>query len=398
MLNNSSENIIKKINLFMNIYIIPKIDPNKIYWWFSMSGGKDSFVMAYSIYKWYKANNYQFHGEGICFRQWDKNIFFNELQNQINWIPITVIDVVEKTNMFVKYNKGEQAPCSLCSSVRKCVGDKYITENYRDGYINILARGLHLSDMAISFLWRDFWRIDTTDFALSLTKGNPFVKLDLEKEIFLCKPLCFVREYESQSLSNALGFKSVSCGCPAYKFPSRRDIVEESLRMLFNSDLWEFDVHGIDVYLNKITFGEDVSVLSSRGKEKKEPHLPIEFIQFAVDYWEKNIKSSLLFDTFSKNTKVFLDAIGIDYLVEHKGVDNSKIYYPKLLSDEELTEAEKRMVATAGPFWGAIGYDDISIRNSFLKLQQKIYGIEIDRFWSQVIPLLNQYYKEKDWL
>lgn len=380
------EIVLQKIDIYMQKYIIPHFNPSKIYWWFSLSGGKDSFVMAHSMNEWYKRNNFSFHAEGFCVSQWNKNASYSLLQEQISWMPVTIIDSVDLSRNTINYAPGDQAPCHDCSLIRKNIGDTFIKNNYKNGYINIIARGIHLSDMAISYLWRIFWDSDIESFTSNLEKGNPLVKINMQPIVYLAKPLCYVREYETQEYSSQLKFHSICCGCPACRYPSRRDIVEESLKLLFSSKKWEFEVYGIRNYLKLI--GDDASIeeISLSGLEFKKAHLPIEFFDYVLNHFKNDC-----FYNYSKST-FFLDDIGTDYLTEYKKYDFDKIIQPKLHSDVPLTFPEKSMIATVGPLWGCVGYQNKSMRNKLLKLQNEIYNIKIDYLWFQVIPLLRDFY------
>ncbi|MBQ7347260.1 MAG: hypothetical protein IJW55_04825 [Clostridia bacterium] len=388
--------LINKINLFMKNNILHTINPNKIYWWFSLSGGKDSYTMALAVYLWYQKYNYVFLGEGFFIKQWSDNDdkIYKHLCNNIYWMPVIMVDGITKTNDYTCYRPGEQAPCANCSKVRKEMGDQYILEHLKKGYYNIIARGLHLTDMAISYLWRIFWRINITNFAETLEKGNPFEKLALENDIYLAKPLCYVREFECEQFSKLFQYKPICCGCPACRYPSRRDIVEETLRLFFKDELWEFNVKGIDIYLNR-TNASCIKEISLKGRERKCSHLTLEFADYSLKYWKANEKKSLV-DKLNFNSTNFLDNIGCNFLVKSNLYHIDDFFLPKFFSEAPLYVEEKMMIATVGPFWGAIGYHNLSKRNYAFQLQEKIYGIKIDQLWSQVTPILQSFYKEKE--
>ena len=54
------------------------------------------------------------------------------------------------------------------------------------------------------------------------------------------------------------------------------------------------------------------------------------------------------------------------------------------------------MIATVGPFWGAAGYHNKEYKEYVYSLQSNIFGIKFDHLWSQVNPILQDYYKEKN--
>ena len=385
---NVFETVLCKIDVYMKKYILPCFDPSKIYWWFSLSGGKDSFTMAHAINEWYRRNNYTFQGEGFCISQWIENPMYSFLCKQIAWMPVTIIDGINLSKKTLNYVPGEQAPCRACSSIRKSIGDSYIIDHYKDGFINIIARGLHLSDMAISYLWRVFWDIDIDSFSTNLEKGNPLVKLDLQHLIYLAKPLSFVREYETQEYSKLMGYYSICCGCPACRYPSRRDIIEESLRLLFTSAKWEFDVYGIRKYVSLISDGAPIEEMSLAGIETKNAHMPAEFFDYVLKLFRN--KS---YQNHNKAT-LYLDDIGVNYITRHRKNYSSSILQAKFDSDIMLTASEKAIIATVGPYWGCIGYGDKSMRHYLIKQQKERYNFQIDYLWSQVIPLLNDFYAQ----
>ena len=383
--------LLQKINLFMNLYILHEMDPEKIFWWISLSGGKDSYTMAYSLFLWYQRYGYRFHASGFYISQWGNSNYYY-LQQKVQWMPIVMVDGALVTQKFVDYCPGMQAPCAKCSAARKYIGDQYILDNYKNGFSNIIVRGLHLTDMAISFLWRSFWGINTIEFANKLEKGKPFEKLDLEKPIYLAKPLCFVREYECERFARSVHFEPVCCGCPACKYPSRRDIVEESLRLLFTGDFWEFDVTGIKTYLKRINPNNDIREFSLKGNERKCMHLTSDFADYALDYWRAQVKKI----SINFNNALFLDMVGRNYLTKNESINADCIYMPKFFSGEDLNAVEKMMIATVGPFWGAIGYRDKKLREQIMQIQADIFKIKIDPLWTQVNTILNEYYKWKE--
>jgi len=89
----------KKIDMYMKYYVIPLFSPNELYWWFSLSGGKDSFCMCLGVYLWYKRNGYSFQGTAFLIKQWDNGVL-EALRKQINWIDIICIDAFVKLKVF----------------------------------------------------------------------------------------------------------------------------------------------------------------------------------------------------------------------------------------------------------------------------------------------------------
>ena len=74
-----------------------------------------------------------------------------------------------------------------------------------------------------------------------------------------------------------------------------------------------------------------------------------------------------------------------------QSVSESNLNFKLLTSPDSLTEFDRKMIATLGPYWGAISLKS-PLREVVFNLQKEIYGYGIDQNWSQVIDLLLLYY------
>ena len=202
---------------------------------------------------------------------------------QISWQDVQIIEANELTIQATRYEADQQAPCRLCSDVRRDLTDKLILGNANlsqsdSSKGHIVARGLHVSDTSISALWRYTMGNGAAQDMLSAGKGRPVSHL--YRNVYLAKPLYYVREFESQQYADMAGYRRSCCGCPACRYPSRRDIVEESIAGFLRSPLWEFDEPGMDDLLSESTPADTVGEIKRRsepGIETKRAHLPKAF-------------------------------------------------------------------------------------------------------------------------
>lgn len=378
----------KKIDLYMQKHILPMFHPERIHWVFSLSGGKDSFIMCNGIKQWYERNGYSLSASGLHIWQWGHNNIQKELQNKLPWLnEIHVLDGRMCTEDMLKNKVDQQAPCRSCSDIRRCLSDDFL-KKLDPGCPIILCRGLHFTDMAISILWRLAWYGPKAELE---DKGKPLVHLF--SQVYLSKPLCYFREYECQTIAEKYQYISIACDCPNNKYPGRRDIIEESLRHYYTSSLWEFDIPGTEIYLQKTLAINDVSVLkeiSLPGHEKKRNLIPEEFYDFVCKYYKESLDRKL-----SESRRGCIEN-GIDELLS-KGMYatdcDERMGCKLLLGYDELTDFDKRMIATMGPFWGAIAVPK-QLQRSYYQIQRDICGLELDIRWKQVYYLLKKYYNE----
>ena len=149
-----------------------------------------------------------------------------------------------------------------------------------------------MSDTAVSAAWRFAMGRNPAHELLSSGKAAPVS--ELPNGSLLVKPLFYVREFESQAFARETGFVAACCGCPACRYPSRRDVTEETFLLAFRRPLWEFDVPGV-CELIKARGGEvlgPVLEMSAPGLETKKNHLPPDFFRFAVEWYLRRLDKS----------------------------------------------------------------------------------------------------------
>jgi tRNA(Ile)-lysidine synthase TilS/MesJ len=384
-----------KIDYFMHKHVLHSFNPEDIFWWLSLSGGKDSYTMAKALKHWYDTNGYKMTACGLTIDQWG-NPFLKKLNESFQWLDLKIIDAKEKTLKYTKYQNGRQAPCRECADVRRTFTNQIISAN-KTRKINFIARGLHLSDTAVSLLWRYVWGRDPFQSILEEGKYHPLKKL--WENSYLVKPLFYMREFETQRYAILNKFQPLCCGCPACHFPSRRDIVEETIVEFFRTPLWEFNVPGvinlID-YFAGIGTSKVLKEFSMPGTELKSCHLPEDFNDFVIDYYRTKLIGSVKQSIMNAFNDLDLDKIGTRRLCDNTPLFKcKKLPIPALLKDNRvITDGAESMITALGPFWGAIGLVPPQKRRAFA-LQEKIFGIKINQSFSHVIDVLNIYYRRK---
>ena len=378
-----------KIDMFFRAHVLPEFDPERIEWWFSLSGGKDSFAMAEGILAWYSERGLSLSARGFTIDQWAGSAP-QAIASQLPWLNVELLDGVTATRDQTAYVHGEQAPCRICADVRRSLGDNLLaTRPPRAGSVAFLARGLHLTDTAVSLAWRFALGRDPYAEIVALGKCRPRVVLG--PNLYLVKPLSYAREFESEHYAASRGYRTSCCGCPACKFPSRRDIVEESILRFYEGPLWEFKVPGLLSLLAH--FGvQAVAEASAPGLHFKHPHLPAGFGQYVVKYFRDMLYRKRAMWEEMCDATLDLDRIGSDRLRARAPlVDTPRVPLPAILSGRSLDANEESMIATMGPFWGAIGLNEVAACRSW-ELQRALVGFSCDERWGQVTRLLNLYY------
>jgi len=386
-----------KIDLFMRLHVLPRFAPENICWWLSLSGGKDSFAMAIGLRKWYRDRNLPFDAMPFTIDQWNGSAS-RSIQQQIDWASVTIIDGHQLTKEKTRYVPGQQAPCRACADVRRSLSDTFISAVLGEGQSrsrrnNILARGLHLTDTSVSAMWRFAVGKDPAKDLAAAGKAKPITPLF--DSVFLAKPLYYVREFESQGYAQSNGYKRTCCGCPACQFPSRRDIVEESIIAAVRSPLWEFNVPGIEQLLHRDATGTSlgqIRAMSASGEESKHAHLPMEFAEFMVSKFQGQWNRVNHRFRPRLDHSIDLDAVGLSRLRQGAPlVEYETIPLPGLFREEQLPDAQLMMIATLGPFWGAIGLGPRAADRAW-RLQEQLFGFSVDERWSQVAPMLREFY------
>jgi tRNA(Ile)-lysidine synthase TilS/MesJ len=395
-MNTAEETIYEKIDFFMKKHVLDQIDPNTIHWWFSLSGGKDSYAMATQVKAWYKKNNLSLEATSLTFDQWN-NPNINKIHDQFEWLDSHIIDISNETKRVTNYKEGDQAPCRECSDLRRNFTDSIIQNHCDSNQINFVARGLHLTDTAISFLWRFIKGCDPFPCIIEEKKYYPFKYL--YDKTFLVKPLYYVREYETQKFANEVNFTPICCNCPGCAYPSRRDIIEETVALLIKSELWEFDIQGISDLVKYHTSEIDFRFIlnnSLHGVENKHNHLPDGIFEYALTYF-RDKAHFIKFNNTCFNPNFDLDEIGYNRIINKNNLkEYDGIPIPRFFDENKsISKYDSMMILLMGPFWGAIGLSK-SQRDYIFNLQKEYFGISLDDHYSHVIELLNSYYRSQN--
>jgi tRNA(Ile)-lysidine synthase TilS/MesJ len=384
----------------MRSHILPQFMPGQIRWWLSLSGGKDSFAMAEGLRNWHLERGLEFNAVPFTIDQWHGEAPA-AIRQQIAWREVQAIEAYEVTMQSTGYKVGEQAPCRSCSDVRRNLTDDLIRRALADRRqdskcVDIVARGLHLTDTTISALWGYTMGKSPAQEMRDAGKGRPISHL--YGSVYLAKPLYYVREFESQQYAQSAGYRPSCCGCPACNFPSRRDIVEESIAGFLRSPRWEFDVAGVEELLalsEPIDTVAEVKDRSDSGVETKHAHLPLAFAKATVKKYMETWNSvrpylSPVFDSAQD-----LDQVGVKRLRNRvRRARFQKLPIPSILSStttERYSGFHLMTIATLGPFWGAIGLE-ADLAEKAWEIQSQYFGLHVDERWSQVGELLREYY------
>jgi hypothetical protein len=231
---------------------------------------------------------------------------------------------------------------------------------------------------------------------LTSGKGRPITAIGAKR--YLSKPLFFIREYETQTYANKIGFKKACCGCPACRYPSRRDIVEETLLHFFRGNLWEFDVPGMREFIAGNGSNAEFASLrsaSAPGLVTKRDHLPNDFVEFAVELISRHLSLTAFSDVSSQiDFTSCLDDLGLAALDGKKPIIAPlTIPVPGMLVGRPLSGPIARAIAALGPFWAAFSLPP-QTRRLALTLQRALFGISVDESLTNVTLLLRDYYGE----
>jgi len=398
---NNPKTLLKKIDIYMRYHIKPNFDVNSIRWWFSLSGGKDSFSMATAIKTWYDSNGKHLDAKGFHINQWSKSSFNNlSISQQLPWLNIIFIDGTRLTRNRTAYKNGDQAPCRVCADIRRELNDDLILSlNKNTTQTNFIARGLHLTDTAISLLWRRVMGYNPVAHLRDNGKAQPLKRL--WEGTYLVKPLYYAREFETQNFANYYSYQPSGCDCPGNNFPSRRDIVEETIAPIFKDPLWEFSIPDIPLLLNSINNGPlpiEIIKCSLKGKEEKELRLPKDFPDFSTRYYYNKIHEigeNWLMPQLDKDMS--LDKLGFSNLHgESPLYEGSKVPSPLLIKNGGHIDSSLMLLITSlGPFWGALCLSK-ELRERALILHEKTFKIKIDEKFSHTNELLKIYYNTKN--
>lgn len=168
----------------------------------AMSGGKDSCAMLYFLHLLRLYTPLRFDIIPIYIDLgWNNNI--ESLRSLSQELDLRL--VVEHTNIgrVVFEHRKEKNPCALCSNLRRGA----LSRVAREQGCNKIALGHHLDDVVhtlfMSILYEGRYKV-----------FKPLTYLD-RSDIYLIRPLIYVREAEIESFMSYMGFQPTVNKCPA---------------------------------------------------------------------------------------------------------------------------------------------------------------------------------------
>jgi len=360
--------IFKKVTFFFDRYIETLFPAEDILWVFSLSGGKDSFSMFQAIAHWYAVHKKKFTYRNIHIRQWG--------MGEPDTLALQYAEILDYTQETLLLNKKArvQAPCRECANIRRLATDGFIESLSHPGPV-FIARGLHLTDTAVSFAWRHFFGIPPLLDSQKNNKYQPITRL--KNNIYLAKPLCFTREYETSSYAGNLRLQFSTCACPAPEAPPRRDIIKELLPSLPHK-IWELEIEDIENYIAHWG-GEDavefVTLTSFIGTEPRPCILSEPFIEFCMDHFLKKATRKPK-GTQPSTTQQFRDNIIFN------------------LTKNSNTLDEKRKFITLGPLYEDYAKCDHK-KITALAIQREILSLNITDKLQHIAILLKKFMESK---
>lgn len=385
-----------KVNLFMEDFILPKFDPTRILWVFSLSGGVDSWVTREAIRAWYQEKSLEILEETLHVDQWDAPIA--DLLRKGHWGVSFVADK-RATSRNLGFNSDTQAQCGPCSIIRRDATDNFtygLLQAY-PGTDVIVARGHHLTDLAVSILWRLLAGRSPVSDLVSSGKGHPLS--ELENRSYLAKPLIYATKSEIETVAKSRNLVGAcAClSCPAHGIPSRRDIMNITAVPALAMSLrgWELQLPGVrDIiqtwtndarkwHLVKELSDPDTSVLCSESV----PQIPL---SSAKSFYDNALCESALealsqeFD-FSST----LDAEAFSFLAGKPPLGFTRVPVPAYLlrhlrlPEENYSIRERLMMLCYGPFWGLFALPH-ELRHRAIEIRATLFpGITFDDTWGQ---------------
>jgi hypothetical protein len=401
------QTLLNKMDLFMNDFVIPVVNPSRVVWLFSLSGGIDSMSMRELVKLWYQQEGRAFREFPFHLNQWNGPASLAFEHSEVG-VPVTTLDAVSYTATKVNYKLGQQAPCGACSSVRHELSDRVLTlarDKYGMAFEYIVARGHHLTDLAVSLLWRYLVGRQPAQDMLQAQKGSPLQQLTHRG--FIGKPLIYFLKGEIQEFAIESGIRSFCCGCPACLFPGRRDIVTDTaVRVLRNIDpMWEFSAPGISEIITSWSHNgsrlESVRSISHAPAYQSVSRLLPNAAEHVQEFYEENLdKTRLQAAAHLFTTDLRLDDLGFQALAGqgHSAEFSDSLPIPNFFlalsrgEDFMPSLANSLMWLCRGPFWAAFVLPHTA-RERVLSLQDNLFPrLNFDERWSHVTPFLHWYY------
>lgn len=193
-----------------------------------ISGGKDSMLLAHSLLIYKKVLKEQKNidieiiachvKQNFCVQDYDGLIkHFEEIG-----LRFELVDSEISTITMAKRDKSGRVSCSLCSKLRKGI----LVDKAIELGCNKIAMGHHGDDAVETLI-------------MNITRGGriatfqPKMYLD-RRDMFLIRPLIFVREKEIISEINRNNIPVSDCGCPNMGY-TERDIIRMKLNELYKT-------------------------------------------------------------------------------------------------------------------------------------------------------------------
>jgi tRNA(Ile)-lysidine synthase TilS/MesJ len=405
MLNQTTDHLLHKLDYFFTDYILPELDPSRIVWLFSLSGGIDSWACKELVSTWYKSKGMSIREKSFHINQWEAPVALTFKKEKVE-----VLNAQSATRNRLNYITGQQAPCHTCSGVRHDYTDRMIQTALTEvapSDIVIAVRGHHLTDLAISLLWRYLIGRNPSADMLSASKGHPFQHL--EERAYLAKPLIYILKSELEAFAeeNKVNGECACVACPAHNHPSRRDVVNETAGkvLAIQTSLWEFSVHGLKILLNmwskNTKTADEIQECSLIKSQSQHAHMPMDALDSVEEFYCNHLNKAALPQILSKLSKQFtLDDFALPILLGHttQPVALDSIPIPKFLQqfmdnkEFKLSLEERLMLLCLGPFWGAFALPQ-QLEQDVSEVRAKIFpDLSFDEQWSHVGTFLRWHY------
>lgn len=393
-----------KLDFFMQDFILPRLNPEEIFWLFSLSGGVDSWVTRHLVQQWYQERGLTIHEQTFHVDQWSAPIA-ERLRNGY-WGGALVSDV-RSPSAGLGFNPDTQAQCGPCSILRREATDKLVSEiaGTVPGMYVTVARGHHLTDLAVSIIWRFLaGRSPISDLASS-GKGQPFSLLDVSS--FIAKPLIYATKAEIESFAKEAGIVgSCAClSCPAHANPSRRDIINQTAvpALAMTDSSWELHLPGIRDLFTTWTNGterwEQIGQLTEGHKVSAEVPGSSSYLPDAVAFYERMLDypaMSKLAQEF--DLSVTLDVVAFSFLGGKSPGGFRAVPVPDFLlrilrgaGRRQTISREDLMLLCYGPFWGSFALQD-DLRKRAAEMQAELFpGVVADDTWAHSAEIFRLY-------
>lgn len=404
--------LLRKMDRYFTDYVLPVIDPSKAVWLFSLSGGIDSWACRDLIRYWYEVNGVSLNERSFHINQWNAPVALTYVKKKPD--TITMLDAQDITHDRLNYVVGDQAPCSTCSGVRHdstdLMVDTLLSEIPSSDSV-VVARGHHMSDLAVSLLWRYLAGKEPASAMLEAKKGHPFQAL--KQRAHLAKPLIYVLKSEIAAYAeeNQIAGECACVACPAHNFPSRRDIVNETAGALLaeHDSLWELSIPGVDPLFEKWTTNPtkaaEIRAMSQKRPQPRHDHMPFGAVNRIEEFYDYHLDRSAIPELRARfSIEPTLDGLALPALLRQTSAQSFfvSIPIPKYLyrfvvgTELRLSRQERLMLLCMGPFWGSFILPQ-HLRDEAHKMSIRLFPrLRFDDEWSHVGSFLKWYASQSE--